>query len=190
MKIVPPLLLISCLCCFARADNDDKLTSVSYPSKVGTEWTYAEGKRFQTLKLTAVTQKNEEQVLEICEKREAKWVAYEKLLQSKAGLFRIEKIGSKIEPPIRVITNPFRMGDKWDRQITDKAKAVWIVDKSELITVPAGRFYCISIKSQISYGDGSSSSCTCWYADKVGLVKMAGDDDITLELKTFSLGKD
>jgi hypothetical protein len=188
MRTVLLLTLFPCLC-YGSGDTKDKLTSVAYPTKGGTEWTYVEGKRDQTFKLTAVTQTNGEQVLEISERRESKWVVSEKLLQSKSGLLRVERLGSKIEPPVCLLPNPSREGDKWERQITDKAKAIWTIGKSEIIKVPAGQFHCIPVKSQLLYGDGSSSSYTYWYADKIGLVKITGDE-APLELKTFTIGKD
>ncbi len=92
-----------------------------------------------------------------------------------------------VEPPLVRLRLPFRAGDTWtcaQNLAGYQIQTTFVAAGRETITVPAGRFECLKVRSTAEVG-GQRTDGEMWYADGVGMVKTTirtGGQETVIEL--------
>lgn len=168
-----------------------------YPIELGNEWTY---------RLTA-NNKNSTVVTRIAKfddvngtlsgKVESPNVnASEHVSQTAKGIVRTRFNGADVNPPLRLLPYPAKVGDKWDGQFAmDKSsgahKYTGEVVKEENVKVPMGTFKALRVLIKLQQNDNVVAT-TYWFVNDVGFVKQSVDApgvSIVLELEKFEKKK-
>ena len=97
-------------------------------------------------------------------------------------------------PRIPLLKLPAKAGNSWvyDPGHPGHCKTEYtIAAEAERVEVPAGRFTAVRVRTNQTLG-GKSVKSACWYAPRVGLVKVAREDGAEVfeyVLKSFTPGK-
>jgi hypothetical protein len=167
--------------------------TVYFPLKIGSRWEYKSAQAQIVIEI-----KTTEKVGGVeCTKLEAsvgdKVVATESVAATKDGVYRYLAQGQQPKPPVRFIKLPPKDGDKFNIDSDmggKKIKGTFTTSTGE-VTVPAGKFNCIIVKTEDMEAAGQKIKSTCWYAENVGMVKQVVEimgETITLELEKYKIG--
>lgn len=117
-------------------------------------------------------------------------VLQEQVLVADDGVYRVSGAGKAISPPLRIFKKDARKGAVWEcnsQSENAQLKGSFVADE-EIVTVPAGTFNTVVVRSRDFYVGAHKMQSAVWYAPKVGMVKqhiVAGTHDVTLELTKF-----
>jgi len=85
---------------------------------------------------------------------------------------------------------PLKDGDKWDHKIPEsKYEVVYRVGKPERVKVPGGTFDAVPVYVEGTQGGKKLPKRTFWYAPGIGGIKSTIDDEVWMELVSFTLPK-
>lgn len=165
---------------------------VYFPTTVGSKWVYdCDGEECIEL----ITERNETKDGEVVvtiswETRPGKTTPVYKLLVSKAGVFRVENLGKKVDPPQPFLQLPIKDGLEWKWQ-AEKSDVIWVYksQKAEEVKVPAGSFEAIPVHSEWGVNGQQAQKATDWFAPNVGIVKRSYGDKSLKILKSYTPGK-
>lgn len=118
--------------------------------------------------------------------------------RTKEGLFKHKEISSSgvvtYNPPQLSLASKLKVGSSWKWQSADgKEKYSSKVLAGGKITVPAGTFDTILIRTQGVFGSGEKYTDDSWYAKGIGYVKSVitvGDKKKIDELREYTVKKD
>lgn len=85
---------------------------------------------------------------------------------------------------IDILKAPLNKGNSWEGRIFSGGTETIIVEGSETIEVPAGKFQTIKLNHKIKYNNGKEDNLYYWYAKNIGTVKMY--EEISLHLNNDS----
>ncbi len=161
-----------------------------FPTKVGTKLEYEEPGRHLIMVVTAVKERGGAKIVSVGRvERDESVSPLMTMAVTGTGLYRLERLGRKLDPQETWLKLPARSKDTWeyltgDSWLSERPKACFEVLGTEEVTVPAGTFQAIGVRC-IQNG----RMVTNWYAPDVGLVKTTA---ATWEevLKSYTLGKD
>jgi len=178
-----------------------KTTPLYFPTRVGTKRVYLneEDKSERVELVTKVEDKDGAKLVTTQCDRDGVGECYLETVVSDQGLaiVRVEviEINFQLDRPLWVLKVPLKAGSKWDFELAHRNLAGWsgtaIVEVHEKVTVPAGVFEAVRVKSVTA--SNPSQVITTWYAPHVGVVKVikkAKSGEAVEVLKSFRPGKD
>ena len=117
-------------------------------------------------------------------------ILQEQVLVADDGVYRVSGAGKAINPPLRVFKKDARKGTVWEcnSQSENAQLKGSFVAEEEVVTVPAGMFATVVVRSRDFLVGAQKMQVETWYAPKVGMVKqhiLVGNHDVTLELEKF-----
>lgn len=117
-------------------------------------------------------------------------ILQEQVLVADDGVYRVSGAGKAINPPLRIFKKDARKGAAWEcnsQSENAQLKGSFVADE-EIVTVPAGTFNTVVVRSRDFFVGSQKMQSEAWYAPKVGMVKqhiVVGNHDVTLELEKF-----
>lgn len=158
-----------------------------FPVAVGAKWVYAGQGRDEELVVTDVDEVDGRKVVTVQQVAGEQLTPDEKMGVSAAGLSRSECKGQKCDPPLHMLTVPFKPGQAvtWK---SDNIEGTDTIVGVERVKVPAGTFEAVRVDSSYTFG-GVTGAAQFWYAPGVGLVKMTYDGGKERVLKAFTPAK-
>jgi hypothetical protein len=178
----------------AAPTKEDKNAETYYPSKKGAKWVYEWRYRSsppdeQIEILASVDARRDGTVMTVNSIDDRGEEFMEKILVSRSGLYKLQSLQTKLDPPLCILKLPFKSDSEWEDE-TGNSKGKCVERKIERVKVPAGSYDAIRVEWEGTI-DGNALSSKSWYAPKVGLVKEVwGDEDRVKLLKAFAPGKD
>ena len=172
------------------AAQDRPGESVYFPMTVGTQWVYRSGEGRVYARVTRAGMLDGELVARVESWIGDKMLAAEMVAVGADGLYRRSVSDQRSEPPLRFVPRDPKRGDRWevDSKIgPETIKGAFAVTEEE-VTVPAGKYKAVVIKSEGLEVGGKPLVITNWYARGVGPVKTTikfENQDTTLELEKF-----
>lgn len=203
------LLLTVATCLGSVAHGQEKAFDSPYmPLKVGNRWTYRSGDHKVTIRVDAL------ELFKVAKKdAQGKDVAYDALVARLSvtsgertltehvgvledGIYRFTAAGKAIEPPLRILKLPVKVGETWTCSSTSAGKelAGTFSSREEAVQVPAQPQPLLSRTASsrdFRIGD-RRMDVDYWFAPEVGMVKQvfaAGDMKVVLELEKFEPAK-
>jgi hypothetical protein len=186
---------------FAGQDKKDKKTPDYYPLQVGNQWNYkldVNGKEFAMInRIAKIVTINEKTYAVLESEMGGKVKATEHLRKTDKGIIRLRTNNFESVPPIVLVKNPVKPGDKWRDNITvmdEEAKhdaKYDAVAEEEMVKVPAGSFKTLRVAIRLEEGDKVVNT-TYWFAPGVGFVKQTVEApmvNMTIELEKYKLTK-
>jgi len=186
---------------FAGQDKKDKKTPDYYPLQVGNQWSYkleANGKEFAMINRIARIETIDEKKYAVLEAEVGgKATATEHLRHTDKGIVRLRTNNFECVPPIVLVKNPVKPGDKWGGKLTimdgvaNRDAKYDAVAEEEMVKVPAGRFKTLRVAIRIEEGDKVVNT-TYWFAPGVGFVKQTVEGpglNMNIELEKYKLTK-
>jgi len=169
-----------------------------YPLKVGSRWEYRTNDGQMKGQVTVEISKLEKIAGVECARLEmmvmGKPAGNEHVAATQDGVYRFATQGQQPKPPVRFIKFPVKADDKFnvDSEVGGvKVKGTFTTEMGE-VTVPAGKFKCLIVKTDDMETAGQKIKMTAWYAQDVGMVKQTVEfagRSLVLELEKFELGK-
>jgi hypothetical protein len=167
-----------------------------YPLQIGNAWTYKDsaGQRF-TLKVA-----RHETIDKVPAARvemlgpDGKMMAFEYVAVTDSGVFRYSFGDLKPDKPVMILKLPPKKGDEWkvDTKVLKESLTATFKIAEKEVKVPAGTYKTMEASSDDFEAAGMKLSCTFYFAENVGLVKMelkVSGQTIALELEKFEPGK-
>lgn len=181
--------------------QETKLTeSAWYPLDVDTTWTYetSDGMADKKPTFTVKVVKHDKVGTTPCAfldmTGDGRVRGSEALSVAADGVYRYATNGKTPDKPILILKLPPKKDMMWtiDSKVDgDPLKGTFKTEEAE-VTVPAGKFKTIVVKSDDLDANGTKVSCSFFYAEGKGMVKqiieIAGKTT-TIELKEFKAGK-
>ncbi|MEO2089662.1 MAG: hypothetical protein ABGY75_09225 [Gemmataceae bacterium] len=184
----------------APVPKELKKKSDFYPLAVGNRWEYEAGIKGDRVKTRSVYEVSKVEAKDgirvvtvtvtIAHPNQDPVQLTNTLRESKDGVELVTRNGIERDPPERIVSVSMQPGETWTvkREETKKEYTQQhTVGKPEEVTVPAGKFQAVPVVIRHDIG-GTKYTSTFWYADGVGMVKMAMSNHVT-ELKEFTPGK-
>lgn len=191
------------------AQGQEKAFDSPYmPLKVGHRWTYRSGDhkvlvRVEALELFKVARKDpqgKDQTYEALVARLAVTSGERTLTEHvgvlEDGIYRFTAAGKAIEPPLRILKLPVKIGETWTCSSTSAGKelAGTFSSREEAVQVPAQAQPLLTRTASsrdFRIGD-RRMDVDYWFAPEVGMVKQvfaSGDMKVVLELEKFEPAK-
>lgn len=166
---------------------------ILYPSAVGSEWTYQNGRSRITERIAAYEAIGGEQCAKLETVYEGKVVASEHLAFRPDGIYRTAIAGQPIEPAFLFLKLPPRHGDQW--KVKSRIQGEELAgDFNALVgkvKVPAGEFQAFSVLGKNFRAGKSELEFETVFAPGVGkvkhIVRIDGKETL-LELVSFKPG--
>ena len=187
---------------FAGQDKKVKKTPDYYPLQVGNQWNYklveANGKEYAMINRIARIETIDEKKYAVLEAEVGgKVIATEHLRPTDKGIVRLRTNNFECVPPIVLVKNPVKPGDKWGGKLTimdgvaNRDAKYDAVAEEEMVKVPAGRFKTLRVAIRLEEGDKVVNT-TYWFAPGVGFVKQTAEGEginFNIELEKYKLAK-
>src|SRR5262245_2258872 len=140
-----------------------------YPTEVGAENVYSNGKSEFTYVVTAVEEKDGAQIVTMMRKspREPALQPHETMSVSARGLFLVRSASAPWDAPMCELKLPHRDGQRWDFVATFpgyKSTGKCTAHGPEQVKTPAGTFDAIRVESEAQVEGGELRRTTNWYA--------------------------
>jgi len=191
MRTFIPLLSCLLITSNAIAQEERPAEHDLFPLNTGMRWTYKiQGQDDRlVVNVAGVDRIGEARCVRLEARLGNRVIATEHLSLTKDGAFRHRLDSADIEPPLTICKFPATQGLTWEAQykINDKRATLSYEIEEEEITVPAGKYKAVAVRSEIPDRAGAFRN-TIWYAPKVGMVKQEiadGDRTVTLLLEKF-----
>jgi len=159
-----------------------------FPLALGKRWTYhIKGQENPlVIMVSAVEKIGEFRCFKLEGWQRGALVATEHLSVRPDGIFRMRYDSADLDPPLPICKFPPAEGQSWklDYKIGEKKASISFETEMEEITVPAGKFKAVVIRSTVPEGNGPLKN-SCWYAPKIGMVRQVIESEegkVTLEL--------
>lgn len=187
-----PIVLFSCIAISPQSFADEQRgTTVYFPTKVGTKWTYDSDGKEQIETVTAVEKKDGATIVTVELKDEFGRKSQFKMRASEQGLFQLTGVGFATKhPPSCLLKLPHEAGQRWEAYTGARGSGFGTLTAfgPEKIKVPAGEFEAIRVETTFPQFDKDDTVAKYWYAPKVGLVKYEFDKQVRV-LKSFRAAK-
>lgn len=181
----------------APAESPQLVAAPFYPLQQGSQWHYVmnakDTKREMTNKVAKLEKIDDQQLYRIETILDGQIVATEHLSHTDKGLFRNRFNGAVLSPPLLLLRNPIKRGDRWETKTQIGAQELTIgckVDQDKVET-PAGKFNTVKLTVTTKVDDTDILS-DYWFAREVGIVKQEMSIDgekVTIELQKHEPGK-
>lgn len=156
---------------------EGKLTSqILYPMVENSTWAYdmqVQGKKMDMMIRIAGIEKSEKQQLYKVEAAfDGKVSATESFSNDKQGLARHRNNGLELSPPLQLLRNPVKIGDKWQQKIKHSGitMATTCKTSAEVIDTPLGKLDTVKV-SISTVVEGVAIDTDYWFAPDVGCVR-------------------
>lgn len=178
-------------------DAKPKSPPTYFPFEIGNQWEYdltLNGNVASYVERLARTETVDGVALVVLESElNGKVIATEHLRQAGNGVFLHRKAALDVTPPVLMLKNPLKAGDKWSgTALIGPDKTTFTAETGEEdVAVPAGRFKTIRVKHTI-VEKGKTMVSTWWCALNVGNVKQTVEAEgmsFVAELRKFDLKK-
>lgn len=143
-----------------------------FPTKVGTRWVYHSGDTEVIEEIISCVTAKDGVVISVADEIEGKLskADVDKWIQSTSGLFKIASSGTDFDVHMQFLKYPVCRKDTWKWGIGEKGMNE--VCGLEWVTVPAGRYKCIHVKSIGNIEGNLDTEIHFWYCDSVGIVQI------------------
>jgi len=177
----------------APGPKTDPKSGAIFPTQPGATWEYRVAGKTVVHRLAAAETKDGVVVLSIVEEgRDGKSTPVERLRESEKGVFRVEAVSEKVDPPLCLLQLPHVPEQEWETADTDgRVKGKHRAAGPEEVAVHAGKFRAVRVDSEYTFaGVTGTARRTDWYAAGVGRVKSVySEGGTTWELSAFTPGK-
>lgn len=159
---------------------------IDFPTRVGTQWDYREGKHRWSISVVSVAEKDGAKVLSRMGRANGCGSPRGDVVVSPA---RVTEAGpDRRAAPRTLLVLPLRVGRKWEDQgWTTTVRGV------EKVMVPAGEYEAVRV-DEVAHSPDGVVTVTSWYARGVGLVKRVqragGGEESVRVLHRFRLGRE
>jgi hypothetical protein len=173
-----------------------------WPAKVGTKWVTEQEKLEIRWEVSKAERTDRGLVVtnRVSPGKSTAWTE-QRCLVSGEGLWGVgdPKPGEKADPIYQVLKLPHTPGQKWEVTARKnngeyppfETAFAFEAAESETVTVPAGTFRCIKLRSKWSFNGHAMEPFTCWYSLGVGEVKRENDrGELVSVLKSFTPAKE
>lgn len=167
-----------------------------FPTTVGAKWVYTDASGDDVLMISKVEDVKGGKVVTVERVEGEKRFPFEKVKVSESGLARVAISEGEFDPPLVLLSVPFKAGDMWTFKGagmgTLAQQRVSAVVGAEKVKVPAGTFDTVKVDADYTIVFGQAMvrhTSSFWYAPRVGLVKMR-DGNAERVLKSFTPGKE
>jgi hypothetical protein len=140
-----------------------------YLTTVGDRWTMRTGAVDQTFSITRVEKKDGALIVDVGIVQDGRDQLIQQMRISEDGVFRLSMATTTYQTPECLLMLPYRQGQEWEFDLGDgngghsKLTAV----RRESVDTPAGQFDAIRVERT------GGNAATYWFAEGVGLVKVA-----------------
>lgn len=204
MRIVAAcvLLLVASANAMEGETNKEPTAADLYPLQVGNQWNFVVTQQDGSKsRLTYVIRKTENidgvELYRLETKVDDNSVlATEHLRSTPKGVFRHRFNGAELTPPLKLVSNPLKIGEEWKQTISasgEEVKSTCKLNKPVKIKVPAGEFDAYELTVIARMANGVEVESNYWLVPKVGIVMqdmlVNGNEIFTIELEKFENGK-
>src|SRR5262249_39445987 len=167
LAILP--LLLATLTAPAAPALKSKGPALYYPTAVGTRWVYQNPATESTFVVTRVEEKEGAFLVDVAVVADGRETPSQQMRISAESVFRVNIGGTTLPTPECLLKLPHKDGQEWEFDLGDAngGAAKLTAVRRETVETPAGRFETIKIERV------GSNAATYWFAEEVGLVKMA-----------------
>lgn len=159
---------------------------MTFPTEVGTTWTYQKKDLVVTRSIIAVEVKGKVKIVRIAESLGDQESAAD-TIEIRSGGWYWTHIGNvELRSPCVLLKLPCKAGESWD---ADAHGSKSTIKERERVTVPAGKFEAIRVRCSYAGPEGLRCWCDRWYADGIGEVKYVHQSGEEQVLKSFTRGK-
>lgn len=107
-----------------------------------------------------------------------------------ASYLLLEKKWEEYKTPRCLLKLPAKPGDRWtNEEPASQYKMTATVGKPEKVKVPAGTFDAIPVNIEATHEGKPVPRRTIWFAAGIGQIKSTVDDEVAMELISFTPGK-
>jgi hypothetical protein len=161
-----------------------------FPLKKGAKWTYRAGP--DTVVVTVKDVKkfgtNMEDAYELETTAGGAPQATELIVPRADGLYRVQINNTAVEPPVCFLKLPVKKDNSWnvDSKMGNETLKGKFVSGEEEITVGGTKYKTVTVTGHEMLANGQKMSLVYYFAEKVGMVKLAADlggVKVTLELE-------
>lgn len=187
------LILAACPGCLLAAPRLKDKEVTFFPTTVGSRWVYQCGDHEEVQVVTKVDVLVDGFQVHVADAgaggRETPAMV---VLVNSKGLFLLEEMGQRYDPPWCVLKLPAVPGDQWEattrRPDLGPISHANTTGKPERLKLPAGEFEVIPV-AVTELGRGKRAAYEYSYAPGIGWARIIVGDSTVRELKSFTAGK-
>jgi hypothetical protein len=193
IRCLAPLALILLAGSIART-ADDKASTTYFPIQVGATWQYKVGENRFVLKIAKIEKVGKVDAARVEMMVAGKTTSFEHVGVTADAVLRYTFEGKTIDPPLPFLKLPPKAGQTWkvESKVDGQAMKGTLKAGTEEVKVPAGTYKAVTVSGQDMEVNGVKLNMTCYYAEKVGMVKQVlemGKHKVVIELEKYEPGK-